>query len=266
MLNSVQIQLATYYQLRDITLSANIQVPVSSLILPLPTESSVLDLALQTLIVTYFTHALTIAAHAITPKASLLGTLSKVLDEPGCLASWIPYLPDLPSKSVDALLKRFYSVITSSITQVAAPRDTLHVRFIMLRWLLLCVEMDFKSYWEQCLKFAASYARSDQLDRTELERASDLVSCFCDVVKMAESRQDKTLILSGKGWISFCEYWMCLAKQVRNIHTSTSCNKQMNIGRRYFSSQASGLIYPNSRIDIISAKSDPGGGRTFAKK
>lgn len=102
--------------------------------------------------------------------------------------------------------------VSVSVSVCPAPAQILKVRFCALRVLLMSSELESSSFWEQCLKYAAAYARSPDAVEEEKEKIRVLLECFRELECVADGKRE------GKGWIAFCEYWMALAKRVCNSH------------------------------------------------
>lgn len=182
--------------------------PIS--LLELPSPSSQIDAPLATIVSTFFSLSMTVIGHFFSTKVPSIDDILQVLDsEP--LLSWSQHLLSwLPSKTTDSLFKRIYATLTSaSVTANGSQIHILRLRFHALRLLLLSAELDASSFWEQCIKFAASYARKAGGKEDEECRATVLLGCFEGVEAAAGSRKE------GKGWIAFCEYRMMLSKRVR---------------------------------------------------
>ncbi|KAH8104418.1 hypothetical protein DFH11DRAFT_121674 [Phellopilus nigrolimitatus] len=182
LLSDIWTHLPTYYYERTETQSTH-KPPLSILRLPLPT--SPLDSAFQTCVSAYFSRVIPSVAH---------------------LPSWMLHLTSLPTKALDALLKRTYVVLTSSLAVPPRLSGSLRSAFA-LALLLASTELDVAPVWEQCLNYAASYARNAEAEEQEKEKIAELLASSENVVRMAEGWQE------GKGWIKFCEYWLALAKQ-----------------------------------------------------
>ena len=189
----------------------------SLLHLPIPSSSTPLDVTLQGVISSYLAHAFTAVIHT---TATFNDTFVHLLAEPGCFASWIPHLTALPAKNIDSILKRNYVTLTTSVTNSThlSPRLALQLRFFALRTLLLTSDLDCNSFWEQCLKFAMTYTKS----ASEVDDASDdakveaLLQCFSDVVRCADQCTSDQSVKGGRSWVTFCEYWLSIARKVSN--------------------------------------------------
>ncbi|KAI5118549.1 hypothetical protein M0805_008489 [Coniferiporia weirii] len=177
--------------------------------LPLPTCPP-LDVTLQTCVSAYFTYALPAAVRAAVAQPAFCAAV----DGSAGLKAWVPYLTALPIKARDALLKRAYVALTTATTGSTGappPLQVLRVRFCALRILLLSAELEATPFWEQCLKYAAAYARCADAPEKEGERVTALLACFAEMETVAEGRRE------GKGWIAFCEYWLALAKRAGDM-------------------------------------------------
>ncbi|THH12059.1 hypothetical protein EW145_g215 [Phellinidium pouzarii] len=206
----VSVHLPSHYSHAEAQSPVKLGLPLSVLRLPIPT--SALDPALQTCVSSYFTHALPAISLAVSAKPVLFDAFCKSLDGPASLRFWIPRLTALPSKALDALLKRTYVTLISSLASPpASPLHILKIRFHALRLLLLSAELDVTLFWEQCLKCAASYARNTEAAESESGKIAAMLACFADVESSADNRKE------GKGWVAFCEYWLALAKRAGNM-------------------------------------------------
>ncbi|KAH8113830.1 peptidase family C50-domain-containing protein [Phellopilus nigrolimitatus] len=208
LLTDIWTHLPSYYE--HVEIQSTHEPPLSILRLPLPT--SPLDSAFQTCVSAYFSHVIPAVAHAIASQSMLYDDFCDALHSLGSLPSWMLHLTSLPTKALDALLKRTYVVLTSSLASPPAmPVRIFKVRFCALALLLVSTELDVTPFWEQCLNYAASYARNAEAAEQEKEKIAELLASFENVVRMAEGRQE------GKGWIKFCEYWLALAKRSGNL-------------------------------------------------
>ncbi|KAL5522623.1 hypothetical protein ACEPAG_8640 [Sanghuangporus baumii] len=188
------------------------KTPVSFLQLPLPSSS--LNSSVQACIQTYLSHSLSLVAHVVSTKPDLSKAFYEALDGPSSLRSWATVLTSLSHKSLDALFKRAYVTLTTTFASPpVTPLYVLKIRFYALRMLLLSSELDMTPFWEQCLKYAALYARDEDAKEKEKEKVVTLLSCFASIDKGADGRRE------GKGWIAFCEYWLALAKRAEYMQT-----------------------------------------------
>ena len=202
-LSDVRQHLPVYYDASETQRPQG--MPVAILQLPIP--SSNVEATVLALIPSFFNIGITIICQLAAEKSNVIDGFINVL-ETGSYALWSDHLSSLPSKTTDALYKRAYSVITSSsMASKASPLQALRLRFSALRVLLLSVELDTSSFWDQALKFAASYARKAETE-TEEARAKTLLSSFRHIEAAAGPRKE------GKGWVAFCEYRMMLSKRV----------------------------------------------------
>lgn len=207
-LEDVRQHLPSFYSHAEV--NSSIRLPLSLLQLPLPLAS--LDPSIQTCVLTYLTHTLSVVTPLVATRANLFDTFCDVIDGPTSLRLWAPFLTVPSHKSLDALFKRAYVVLTASfISPATPPLHILKIRFHALRILLLSTELDVTPFWEQCLKYAALYARNSEAAEEENAKVVALLACFASVEKAAEARRE------GKGWIAFCEYWLALAKRVSSF-------------------------------------------------
>ncbi|KAH8110121.1 hypothetical protein DFH11DRAFT_808081 [Phellopilus nigrolimitatus] len=168
LLSDIWTHLPSYYYEHTETQSTH-KPPLSILRLPLPTSPP--DSAFQTCVSAYFSRVIPSVAH---------------------LPSWMLHLTSLPTKALDALLKRTYVVLTSSLAVPPRLSGSLRSAFA-LALLLASTELDVAPVWEQCLNYAASYARNAEAEEQEKEKIAELFTSFENVVRMTEGRQE------GKG-------------------------------------------------------------------
>ena len=197
--------LPTYYSYQEA--QPKLSTPLSILQLPLPVSD--VDPVVQNCILTYLSHGLSAVSKIVAGNLDFLDSFLDALKSPNSLHFWLSHLSQLPRKSLDALCKRAYVTLTTAFSDPSIPPlYALRIRVEALRYLSLCVDLDVTSFWEQCVKFASTYARDTNAPENEKEKTRTLLSCFQVIEEDAEG------LRSGKGWITFCEYWMALAKRV----------------------------------------------------
>ncbi|TDL24888.1 hypothetical protein BD410DRAFT_766456 [Rickenella mellea] len=184
--------------------------------LPIPTDSTCLDAVRQSLVSSYLSHTLTVISNLIAPHTTSHKVFLETLLKPGSIISWISFLSALPAKTLDSALKRAYISITSSFSSPPTSSLTLvQLRFFALQYLLLATPLESTPFWEQTLKYASAYVKniagSDEVTATQV-----LLDLFDGVVTVAETRNDSPSTQAGKGWVSFCEYWMALARRAND--------------------------------------------------
>ena len=210
-LEDVRNHLPTLYDHEQVPTST--KPPISLLQLPVPSSS--IDLSIQACIQSYLSHSLSLVAHIVSAKLDLFNSFYQAMDGPFSLRSWSTILTSLPHKSLDALFKRAYVTLTTTFASpTTPPLYVLKIRFCALRILLQSNELDMTPFWEQCLKYAASYARDDGAKEKEKEKIGELLVCFASIDEGAEGRRE------GKGWLAFCEYWLALSKRVSDYPRS----------------------------------------------
>lgn len=192
--------------------------------LPLPAADASLSEILQTLISTYFLHAITIAFQSSSPLDTF--SLSTALTTTPTILEWLPYFPALTSKHKDSILKRVYSVLTKSSSSTASPHTTLSLRTYALHCLLHTSprSLDPSTFWDQATKFGVSFVKaSGQGKKLEKEKKNDeeeekvvsmILATFGELVRLACDREDGKAWLCGRGFVGFCEYWIGFAKRV----------------------------------------------------
>ncbi|EJC97616.1 uncharacterized protein FOMMEDRAFT_171563 [Fomitiporia mediterranea MF3/22] len=207
-LSEIQRHLPTFYD-HEVT-PTSLQAPISLLHLPLPISS--LDPPIQACVQTYFSHAFSVCAQTVSTRADCFEAYCDALDGPSSLHSWVRFLTAVPPKSLDGLFRRAYIALTTSFASPPNPQlNVLKIRFYALRILLLSNELDLTPFWEQCIKYATSYARNMDGNEEEDKKIMALLTCFANIANAADGRRE------GKGWLAFCEYWLALARRVRLI-------------------------------------------------
>ncbi|KAG2136721.1 peptidase family C50-domain-containing protein [Suillus clintonianus] len=219
--------------------SSTSKSPVHLLSLPLPTILPPADTMLLTLISTYLMHSITLLAHlAISSSSSTTPDLfSAALLESGTILTWMPCCVSLPSKHIDTVLTRTYSVLTKSCSSISASsRSTFLIRMYALRC-LLCTSVGTvqpNTFWEQVQKSCAAYVKSSSpmSEAEELSVARLVSESLGEVVQIAQSRSS---FVEGKSFVLLCETWTSFAKRSNDLCTldritdlmgpgSTSCS------------------------------------------
>ena len=131
------------------------------------------------------------------------------------LLEWIPRFSGLPAKQLDPLLTRTYSTIIKACSSARSnPRATFSLRIYASACLAHTssgtVEPD--TFWDQILKFGGAFVKSQTV--VEDEAIQVVLSAFSDIVMRIEKRRAEDYLLSSKGFIGFCEFWITLAKKV----------------------------------------------------
>lgn len=199
---------------------------ISIISLPLPSPSSKpLDPTLLLLISTYLSHALIALSHYLTSTSlkqsqpEALVSFSQALHGSPTLLRWIPLCTQLPAKQYDVLLTRAYSALTSVSSQVTGASEAV---FCIKNYALMCLSRTSgstigpKTFWDQVVKSASSFARSASAnDKVEERRLCCVVaSAFSELLAMVEEREDKDEFLHGKPFIAFCDAWISYSKSV----------------------------------------------------
>ena len=210
---------------------------VHLLYIPLPQEPSE-STTLLNLVSIYLINSLIILSNTtLNPptttarKASSKATLSPIvlfaetLFTQPTLIQWLPYLGSLPREHLDSVSSRAYSILSkatsaysSSVSSDADTEDLFRVRM----YALLCIEhtttmTNVDSFWDQGQKYATMYVRTATPER-QTHVAKGVVEMFGRVMDIAENRPDKARFLDGRGFLSFCDYWMSLANKVLKLY------------------------------------------------
>lgn len=200
--------------------------------IPLPQEPCE-STTLLNLISVYLVNALIILSNLILspppvtsrkpskPAPSPIVPFAEALFAQPTLIQWLPYLSGLPREHLDSISSRAYSVLSkvTSAYSTTAPTvtDAEHL-FRVRMYALLCIEhtttmTNVDNFWDQGLKYAVLYVKT-ATPETQTHVATSIVGMFVRVMEVAESRPDKTRFLDGRGFMSFCDYWMSLANKV----------------------------------------------------
>jgi len=199
---------------------------VSIISLPPPSPSSnPLDSTLLLLISTYLSHALIALSHYLTstslkqPQLETLILFSQTLHDSPTLLRWTPLCTQLPAKQYDVLLTRAYTALTSTSSQASGASEAV---FRIRNYALMCLlrtsgsTIGSKTFWDQVVKSASSFARSaSSNDKVEERRLCRVVtSAFSGLLAMVEERENRDEFLHGKSFISFCDAWISYSKSV----------------------------------------------------
>ncbi|KAJ7063427.1 cysteine peptidase C50 [Mycena amicta] len=184
------------------------QVPPSSVVLNLAT--------------TFLLHSLlTISSLPLAKKA--LPAFARALSDDPSLLAWSPALATLPSSHADSLFTRAYSGIMKLTATLQSDSLTAREAFVLRDYALRCLghtspgKIEPRILWEQYVKAAGAYIKilgSAPDDATQI-----ILKAFTRIVALVQAREDSQMFLSGKGFISFCEYWISLANRLGDIET-----------------------------------------------
>lgn len=71
------------------------------------------------------------------------------------------------------------------------------------------------TFWDQVLKSSGVFIKSVPAESREEEHVTSVIlTTFAKLVDEADGREDKDVFLKGRGFVTFCEYWMSFAKIV----------------------------------------------------
>lgn len=209
--------------------SSSISSKAGLLSLPLPSVNDTSD-DILTLLSTYLLHSLTAVSYTTfgTTSESGLEDLFTSLYMTDTLLRWLPHLKTLPTKHCDSILTRAYTSLTksSSLTQTSSSEVATWI-YRIRAYGLLCLAhtsqgvLEPSTFWSQAAKFAVSYVKDTDLSNAETadpETASHIITTvsttFSELIRCAQSREDRSAFMSGRGFIAFCEYWTSFAKRV----------------------------------------------------
>jgi separase len=201
---------------------------IATISLPLPSQSSKpLDPTLLFLISTYLSHSLIALSNCLGSSSSkhtqgetLLLYSQTLHDSPGLLR-WIPLCTQLPAKQCDILLTRAYTALMSISTQAVGAAEAV---FKIRSYAFMCLlrtsgsTVGSKTFWDQVVKSASSFARSaSSNDKGEERRLCRIVtSAFSEILALVEERGNRDEFLHGGAFISFCDAWISYSKSVSN--------------------------------------------------
>ncbi|KAG6920238.1 hypothetical protein DXG01_005007 [Tephrocybe rancida] len=195
------------------------------IVIPLPTSEAI-DTTLLTLTTTYLAYSLTIHAN-ITPKPSKnskeastnLDSLSHALSSgETSLLAWIPRCSALPAKQLDSVLTRAYTALTKACMMCKTnSRAVFSLRMYAVACLALTSAgtVEATTFWDQVVRFGGAFVKSRELEEEEMMRV--VLAAFSDLVRVVEERNDAPVLLSGKGFVGFCEYWLAFGKKAGDI-------------------------------------------------
>ena len=195
--------------------------------LPLPTQSSKpLDPTLLLLISTYLSHSLIALSHYFNSSSlkhshhETLFLYSQTLHDSPTLLRWIPLCTQLPAKQCDTLLTRVYTALTLISGQVGTAEAVFRIRSYALMCLLRTSDSTIgsKTFWDQVVKSASSFAKSaGSDDKGEERRLCRIVtSAFSEILALVEERGNRDEFLHGMPFIAFCDAWSSYSKSVSN--------------------------------------------------
>jgi separase len=206
---------------KKLTLTDNLHL----LSLPLPSSNLPIISDTLTLLSTYLLHAITSVSHSILSSTTTTKTkehdiesLSKALTETTTLLAWIPLISSLPAKHRDFLLTSAYTTLTKLSSNTSQSGIALfNIRSYALSCLLYTtpgtVEPD--TFWNQATKFGGTLVSGATADANAKDTATrTILSSFSNLTRIARERDETSAFLTGRGFVTFCEYWMKFAKRV----------------------------------------------------
>ncbi|THV00746.1 hypothetical protein K435DRAFT_963900 [Dendrothele bispora CBS 962.96] len=224
--------------------------------LPIPNTDIPNDPIVLTLISTYLINAITILSHThFTPPSQLLSkrdnkpsdpfaTFCNVLYEAPTLLSWKIHYTVLPSKHLDSIFTKAYSVLTKLTASVSSstpsqpinPGTLFRIRTYALRC-LACTSNgtinDPDTFWTQVTKVTSAYVKGQPstLSSQAEEEATNLVlTSYNEFVALAEQRADVENFMSGSGFVGFCEAWITFANRAGDVQALDKIGTLTRIG------------------------------------
>jgi len=205
--------------------------------LPHPPPNQPIDSTILTVLSSYLHHAIASFSGCLfsssTSNVAAFQPFSKALGETPSLLSWIPFLSSLPEAHKDSILIGIYTTLSklSSPTPTQSAKAIYNLQSYALSCLLHTsvgtVEPD--KLWSQATKFATTLVNNVTADASAKENATrTILSSYSSLVRIAEERDDRTF-LTGKGFVSLCQYWTRFAKRVRNVLLAHSLNTHWRI-------------------------------------
>ncbi|TFK73377.1 hypothetical protein BDN72DRAFT_956580 [Pluteus cervinus] len=214
---------------------------VHSFVIPLGSRSQLQDAVTLTLISTYLALSFGTVAYTLqsssTPtestkyQYSLDSFAAALFGESGTLLSWLSTLCSVDSilpKHIDSMLTRSYTYLTKSVSTQHAP---MQAAFSIRMYGLTCLAcasvgtVEIDTLWEQAVKFGGAWIRAISAQPTTSsgysqaeEEASKVISkAYSDFVSTLQTRDSFSRLSCGKGWLSFCEYWLEITKRNGDI-------------------------------------------------
>ena len=212
-------------------------------IITLPMPSTPLDTTLLLLILTYLSHSLIALSHLLSsvslkhPQLETLALLAETLHDSPSLLGWAPLCAQLPAKQCDVLLTRAYTSLTSLPSKQPVSAEHL---FRIRNYALMCLlrtsgsTVGPKTFWDQVIKSAASFAKTaSPTNKEEERRLSQLVtSAFSELLVLVEGRENRDDFLRGKPFITFCDSWIGFSKSVSFGYDNVLICHLISLGRR----------------------------------
>ncbi|KAI9509014.1 hypothetical protein F5148DRAFT_978931 [Russula earlei] len=228
---------------RDAKMPQRPRDSIAIISLPLPSLSSkISDPTLILLIATYLSHILIALSHyfsSASPKHAHYENLvlySQTLHDSPSLLRWVSLCTQLPEKQCDVLLTRAYTALTSISSQASGTAEAL---FRIRTYAFMCLlhtsgsTIGPKTFWDQVVRSASSFAKSaSSKDKEEERRLCRVVtSAFSELLALVEERENKKEFLHGTHFISFCDAWVSYSKTVSNFQY-VSEHHSISPGRR----------------------------------
>jgi separase len=218
---------------------------IATVSLPLPPPSSTLtDSTLLLLISTYLSHTLIALCRCLCTESAkhsnheAIDLFSQTLHDSPTLLQWTPLCTQLSEKQCDSLLTRAYtSLISLSGKSSTSPEATFRIRNYALMCLLRTSgsTIESKTFWDQVVKSASSFAKSASFKIKGEERrlCRVVTSAFSELLALVEERVNRDEFLGGKPFISFCDAWISFSKMVCG-HQYVLRRRSIRPGRRCF--------------------------------
>ncbi|KAF5368828.1 hypothetical protein D9758_003030 [Tetrapyrgos nigripes] len=245
--------------------------------LPIPNDEITKDTIILTLISTYLINAIVILSHTLASSqlplkrdnkgSEPLTALSIALNETNTLLSWKDYLSVLPSKQLDSILTKAYSVLTklaaSTLSQSANPTALFRIRVYALQCLACTGNgtiSDPDTFWNQVTKVTSAYVKgqSPSLSTQAEEEATNLIlSSYRALVDLAEERNDKDVFMSGNGFVGFCEAWITFANRVGDVQALDKIGTLTRLGSIPSSSSVPDILSSSAPDQAESSPTKP---------
>jgi separase len=195
--------------------------------LPIPPEPPQDDITLS-LVSNYLINAIIILSHYATNTSRSstaqpglpFHSFCSSLVSTSTLLTWMPSLSTLSAKHLDSILTKGYSVINklAQSNSKEAPETLFRIRTYAIKCLAYTSQGTISpdSLWNQTTKFSAEYIKTQISNKStsESESARVVLASYSDIISVTEKRADRNVMMSGQGFLHFCESWTSFANRV----------------------------------------------------
>ncbi|KAG6813285.1 hypothetical protein H0H92_012440 [Tricholoma furcatifolium] len=181
--------------------------------IPISPLAKAIELTVLTLTVTYLVHSITVLINVKLDVVSLDSLANALSRGEQSFLSWIPQCSALPAKQFDSLLARTYTALTKGCMSFKSNFGAIFcLRMYAVRCLALTSAgtVEPSTFWDQVVRFAGALVKSQGVEEEDALRL--VLAEFAELVRVIEE-QNVVPLLTGKGFVGFCEYWLVFAKK-----------------------------------------------------